>query len=67
MGRGRLDRCRHRAIALVGEPAFRVWQLYMTAAERGFARGDLNVLQTLLSKPCRGKTNLPATREDLFT
>ena len=63
----RLDRCRHRAIALVGEPAFRVWQLYMTAAERGFARGDLNVLQTLLSKPCRGKTNLPATREDLFT
>ncbi len=63
----RLDRCRHRAIALVGEPAFRVWQLYMTAAERGFARGDLNVLQTLLSKPCRGKTNLPPTREDLFT
>jgi hypothetical protein len=29
--------------------------------------GALNVLQTLLSKPCQGHTNLPPTREDLFT
>jgi cyclopropane-fatty-acyl-phospholipid synthase len=62
----RLERNRTRALAIVGEQAFRVWRLYMTAAERGFANGDLNVLQTLLSKPSRGRTNLPPTREDLF-
>lgn len=62
----RLERCRQRAIALVGEQAFRVWRLYMTASQRGFANGDLNVLQTLLSKPSAGRSNLPPTREDLF-
>ena len=62
----RLERCHQRAIALVGEQTYRVWRLYMTASERGFAKGDLNVLQTLLSKPCYGRTNLPPTREDLF-
>jgi len=63
----RLERNRGQAIALVGETAFRVWRLYMSASARGFATGELNVLQTLLSKPCRGHTNLPPTREDLFT
>jgi cyclopropane-fatty-acyl-phospholipid synthase len=62
----RLERCRDRALAIVGEHAFRIWRLYMTASERGFATGNLNVLQTLLSKPCHGRTNLPPTREDLF-
>jgi cyclopropane-fatty-acyl-phospholipid synthase len=62
----RLERNRERAVAMVGETAFRVWRLYMTASARGFGTGDLNVLQTLLSKPCKGHTNLPPTREDLF-
>jgi cyclopropane-fatty-acyl-phospholipid synthase len=62
----RLERNRDRAIAIVGETSFRVWRLYMTASARGFATGALNVLQTLLSKPCGGHTNLPPTREDLF-
>jgi cyclopropane-fatty-acyl-phospholipid synthase len=56
-----------RAVAIIGETEFRVWRLYMTAAQRGFQAGALNVLQTLLSKPCQGHTNLPPTREDLFT
>jgi cyclopropane-fatty-acyl-phospholipid synthase len=63
----RLERNEVRAVAIVGEHAYRVWRLYMTAAARSFGTGDLNVLQTLLSKPCHGRTNLPPTREDLFT
>ena len=63
----RLERNRERAVAIVGEHAFRVWRLYMTASQRSFAMGDLNVLQTLLAKPCHGHANLPPTREDLLT
>jgi cyclopropane-fatty-acyl-phospholipid synthase len=63
----RLEGNHDRAVAIIGETEFRVWRLYMTAAQRGFQTGDLNVLQTLLSKPCEGRTNLPPTREDLFT
>jgi cyclopropane-fatty-acyl-phospholipid synthase len=63
----RLERNRDRAVAIIGETEFRVWRLYMTAAQRGFNTGNLNVLQTLLSKPCQGHSNLPPTREDLFT
>jgi len=62
----RLEGKREEAIAIVGETAFRVWRLYMTASERGFAMGNLNVLQTLLAKPCHGQSKLPLTREDLF-
>lgn len=62
----RLEGNHERAIAIVGEHAFRVWRLYMTAAEQGFATGTLNVLQTLLAKPCHGHANLPPTREDLY-
>jgi cyclopropane-fatty-acyl-phospholipid synthase len=62
----RLEGNHDRAVAIIGETEFRVWRLYMTAARRGFTTGTLNVLQTLLSKPCEGHTNLPATREDLF-
>jgi cyclopropane-fatty-acyl-phospholipid synthase len=63
----RLEGNHERAVGIVGETEFRVWRLYMTAAQRGFKTGDLNVLQTLLSKPCQGHSNLPPTREDLFT
>jgi len=62
----RLERKQAHAIGIVGETAYRVWRLYMTASERGFAIGDLNVLQTLLAKPCHGHSKLPLTREDLF-
>jgi cyclopropane-fatty-acyl-phospholipid synthase len=63
----RLEGNQDRAVAIIGETQFRVWRLYMTAAQRGFQTGALNVLQTLLSKPCQGHTSLPPTREDLFT
>ena len=62
----RLESCEAEAIALVGQHAYRVWRLYMTAACHGFAHGRLNVLQTLFSKPRNGDAMLPLTRADLY-
>lgn len=62
----RLESREADAIALVGQHAYRVWRLYMTAAAYGFAQGRLNVLQTLFSKPRNGDAILPLTRDDLY-
>ena len=62
----RLERCRNEATEIVGDATYRVWRLYMTASMHGFATGRLNVLQTLLAKPERGRANIPLTREDLY-
>lgn len=56
----RLIANRERAIALTNERVFRTWRLYMTASARGFARGELNVVQTLLAKA--GANGLPLVR-----
>jgi cyclopropane-fatty-acyl-phospholipid synthase len=64
---GRLLGHREEAVALAGERTYRTWRLYMTAAARAFTNGDINVAQTLLSKPTRdGTAGLPLTREDLL-
>jgi cyclopropane-fatty-acyl-phospholipid synthase len=63
---GRLESREADAIALVGQHAYRVWRLYMTAAAYGFAHGRLNVLQTLFAKPRNGDAMLPLTRADLY-
>jgi cyclopropane-fatty-acyl-phospholipid synthase len=62
----RLESREADAIALVGQHAYRVWRLYMTAAAYGFGQGRLNVLQTLFSKPRSGDAMLPLTRADLY-
>jgi cyclopropane-fatty-acyl-phospholipid synthase len=62
----RLASSEAEAIALVGQHAYRVWRLYMTAAGYGFAHGRLNVLQTLFAKPRNGDAMLPLTRADLY-
>ena len=39
----------------------------MTASAHFFARGSINVVQTLLAKPdARGDAHLPMTREDIL-
>ncbi len=64
----RLQRHHDRAVALTSERLFRIWRLYMTASANGFARGRINVVQTLLAKPdAAGRVELPMTREDLFS
>ena len=62
-----LERRRADAIKLVGERAYRVWKLYMSAGAYGFRTGEINIVQTLLSKPApEGKAGVPLTREDLY-
>jgi cyclopropane-fatty-acyl-phospholipid synthase len=45
---------------------YRIWLLYMAGSEAAFRRGDISVYQVLFSKPDRGRTGLPLTREDLY-
>jgi cyclopropane-fatty-acyl-phospholipid synthase len=63
----RLEARHDEAVALVDEPTYRVWRLYMAGAARGFATGRLNVAQTLLTKPrLDGASGLPLTRADIY-
>jgi cyclopropane-fatty-acyl-phospholipid synthase len=56
-----------RAIAATDERTYRTWRLYMSAAAHAFTSGSINVVQTLLSKPHPdGRSEVPATREDLY-
>jgi cyclopropane-fatty-acyl-phospholipid synthase len=63
----RLESHREEAIALVGEPTYRVWRLYMSASAYGFRTGRIGIIQSLLAKPrSDGSVELPRTREDLY-
>ena len=63
----RLEARKDQATALVGDPTYRVWRLYMAASERGFAAGRIGITQALYSKPdARGASGLPLTRADLY-
>jgi cyclopropane-fatty-acyl-phospholipid synthase len=56
------------ALSLVGSHTFRVWRLYMAASANAFTTAAINVIQTLLAKPdARGHSNIPLTREDLYS
>lgn len=60
------EHCRE-AVALVGEPTYRVWRLYMSASAYGFRSGRIGIIQSLLAKPrAGGQVDLPRTREDLY-
>jgi cyclopropane-fatty-acyl-phospholipid synthase len=61
----RLESRHEDAVSLVGEPAYRIWRLYMAGSAGSFDHGRINVYQTLLSKPdAQGRSGLPMTRED---
>jgi cyclopropane-fatty-acyl-phospholipid synthase len=63
-----LERRKADAIELVGERTYRVWRLYMSAGAFGFRTGGLNIVQTLLAKPAaNGKSNVPLTRDDIYS
>jgi cyclopropane-fatty-acyl-phospholipid synthase len=63
----RLESRQRDAIALVGEPTYRVWRLYMSASAYGFRTGRIGIIQSLLAKPhADGRVELPRTREDLY-
>ena len=63
-----LERRKAEAIRLVGERTYRVWRLYMSAGAFGFRSGGLNIVQALLARPdSAGRSNLPLTREDVYS
>ncbi len=62
----RLEARHQEALGHVGETTYRIWRLYMAGAAARFARGYLNVYQTLLVKPDQGKSGLPLTRGDWY-
>ena len=56
-----------RAIAIAGERTYRTWRLYMAASAHAFARGSVNVVQTLLSKADEhGVAGVPMNRRDVY-
>jgi cyclopropane-fatty-acyl-phospholipid synthase len=55
------------AVALVGEPTYRVWRLYMSASAYAFKTGRIGIIQSLLAKPHKdGRVELPRTRADIY-
>jgi cyclopropane-fatty-acyl-phospholipid synthase len=63
----RLEQARDAATALVGDQAYRVWRLYMSASAHAFASGRIGLAQVLFAKPdVRGRVALPRTRADLY-
>lgn len=63
----RLEANHAEAVELVGEAAFRVWQLYMSGCAYGFDIGQLSIYQTLLVKlRPDGSSSAPLTREGWY-
>lgn len=63
----RLEAHHQQALAVVDEPTYRVWRLFMSGSAYGFSAGRTNVYQALLIKPDAGKSGLPLTRADWYT
>jgi cyclopropane-fatty-acyl-phospholipid synthase len=63
---GRLEAHAEDARRITDDTTYRIWRLYMAGAAHRFRSGVLNVYQTLLAKPLRGKSRLPLTREDWY-
>jgi cyclopropane-fatty-acyl-phospholipid synthase len=62
----RLELHRDQALRVVDEPTYRVWRLFLPGSAYGFAAGLLNVYQTVLLKPDKGRSGLPLTRKDWY-
>ncbi len=50
----------------VSDATYRVWLLYTAGSAAAFHRGDIAIYQTLLSRPDRGSSRLPLTRDDWY-
>lgn len=62
----RLETNMYAARQLVNETTFRTWKLYIAGSAHWFRTGKLNLYQTLLCKPDRGRSGLPLTRADWY-
>ncbi len=61
-----LRRNANELLKLVPEMTYRIWLLYMAGSAAAFKRGNIAVYQMLLSRPERGNSHLPMTREDWY-
>ncbi|EYB67074.1 cyclopropane-fatty-acyl-phospholipid synthase [Deinococcus phoenicis] len=62
-----LETHREQARAMLGEPRFRLWRLYLAACVPYFRDGHLSIFQSLLAKPDgAGHVTLPPSRADLY-
>jgi cyclopropane-fatty-acyl-phospholipid synthase len=63
----RLEANRSRAIAIVGDKRFRIWNIYLAGCAYGFAEGWINIYQALARKATRSAVNpLPLTRDYMY-
>lgn len=63
----RLKLQKKNAINETDEVTYRIWLLFMSGSAYGFKVGNLNLFQTLLSKPDNyGRSGLPLTRDDWY-
>jgi cyclopropane-fatty-acyl-phospholipid synthase len=51
----------------VSKVTYRIWLLYLAGSAAAFRRGDIAVHQVLFSRPDRGDSRLPLTREDCYS
>jgi cyclopropane-fatty-acyl-phospholipid synthase len=68
--RGWVEGLRRNADAIlnhVSKTTYRIWLLYMAGSAAAFRRGDIAVYQVLFSRPDRGDSQLPLTREDWYS
>jgi len=59
-----LEANREKAVAIVGDPVYRLWRLYMTGFAYYFKKGSNMVYQTLAGH--EGGTVAPLRREDIY-
>ncbi len=62
----RLEANRTRAIAIVGERRFRIWEIYLAGCAHGFSHGWINIYQVLACKSGDAANLLPLTREYMY-
>jgi cyclopropane-fatty-acyl-phospholipid synthase len=63
----RLEASRERAVGIVGEKRFRIWQIYLAGCAYGFAKAWMNVYQVLGCKAGGAAAGpLPLTRDYLY-
>lgn len=62
----RLEAHHQQAAAATDETTYRIWRLFMSGSAYRFAKGVLNLYQTLLVKHLDGESSLPLTRCDWY-
>jgi cyclopropane-fatty-acyl-phospholipid synthase len=63
----RLEAARSKAIGLVGERRYRIWQIYMAGSAHAFEAGWLSLFQIMAARPdARGMSDYPYKRDYIY-